>query len=432
MKLKAIVAALAATTLATTAMAAEQTTTTTTTTTMNAQVQQQNQAFSGLKSNPAFSQQMLNTQNVMNNQLKLLQDRQNGSLAADSVYVGGSAEMYANWRLPNGVANSQTSVQMPYTNLYVASTIGEWVTGYAQLQAQLLGQYDPTTGDTTGSSDVTMPNAYFVVGNLDKAPVYFFGGKSVVNFGQFNQVTNFTPTVTRALFMQYGGNVGAGFTMDGLNLTGTLMNGDGLAMMNAGASSAQQLNAFSLNANYNFDLGNGNSAYVGAGYTNATGFENNSGKMVGAADLNAGLNVAGLGLYGEFVMTTDGVSGTNTTTSATTTNGGANAFGIANPIYANLIADTVTAFDSGATVKAWSLQADYTFALAGKDMVPYVSYSQAAQNNENNVYLAEVGTRYNIVDSIWVGGSYTYAGAKNGGDKQPNSNNFMIDGTVYF
>lgn len=429
MKLKAIVAALAATTLATTAMAAEQTTTTTTTT-MNAQVQQQNQAFSGLKSNPVLSEQMLNMQNVMNNQLKLLQDRQSGSLAADSVYVGGSAEMYANWRLPNGGANSQTSVQMPYTNLYVASTIGDWVTGYAQLQAQL----------AEANSSVQMPTAYFVVGNLDKAPVYFFGGKSVVNFGQFNQVTNFTPTVTRALFMQYGGNVGAGFNMAGLNLTGTLMNSNGLAMMNAGSTSgsttgsndSQQINAFSLNANYDFDLGNGNSAYVGAGYTNATGFQNNDGKMVGAADLNAGLEVAGLGLYGEFVMTTEGVSGLNNTSGPVTTNGGQDAYGINNPIYANLVSTTAAGFSSGSTVKAWSLQADYTFAIAGKNMVPYVSYSQAAQNVDNNVYLAEVGTRYNIVDSIWVGGSYTYAGAKNSGVDQSKSNNFMIDGTVYF
>lgn len=422
MKLKGIVAALAATTLATTAMAAEQTTTTTTTTTMNAQVQQQNAAFSGLKSNPAFSQQMLNTQNVMNNQLKLLQDRQSGNLAADSVYVGGSAEMYADWRLPNSSANSQTSVEMPYTNLYVASTIGEWVTGYAQLQAQL----------AEANSSVQMPTAYFVVGNLDKAPVYFFGGKSVVNFGNFDQVTNFTPTVTRALFMQYGGNVGAGFQMGGLNLTGTVMNGDGLAMMNAGATSAQQLNAFSVNGTYNFDLGNGNNIYVGAAYTNATGFQDNNNKMVGAFDLNAGMNVAGLGLYGEFVMTMDGVSGTNTTTSATTTNGGADAFGIANPIYANLISTTANQFTSRSTVKAWSLQADYTLAVAGKDLVPYVSYSQAAQNTDNYVYMTEFGGRYNIVDSIWVGASYTFAGAKNSGDKQPNSNNFMLDGTVYF
>ena len=470
MKLKAIVAALAATTLASTAMAAEQTTTTTTAA-MNAQVQPDTDLSNHIKTNTDFSQQMLSMQNVMNNQLKLLQDRQSGKIETGNVYIGGMGQLFAQWTLPNtGYSadlnfaspfipsyhadildlGSTTTVQLPWANLMFVSPIGDWVTGFAQLQV-----------NNVISSEVVMPNAYFVVGDLNKVPVYFFGGKSVVNFGQFNQVTNYTPTLTRALFMQYGGNVGIGFDMAGLNLTASLMNGDGLAMMNAGASSAQQLNAFSLNGVYTFDLGNDNTAYVGVGYTNNTGFSGNgtqnitvtsggaditnvaNNAMVGAIDLNAGVNIAGLGLYGEFVMTTSGVNGLNASSAAATPtffegggNGGTGAYGIG----WNLLLPLMS-FNSGAAVKAWSLQADYTFDVLGKAMVPYLSYSQVVQNTENQIVQAEIGMRYNIVDSVWIGGSYTYLTADStitgplnstGKVNFPTTNVRRADATVYF
>ena len=70
--------------------------------------------------------------------------------------------------------------------------------------------------------------------------------------------------------------------------------------------------------------------------------------------------------------------------------------------------------------------------VAGKDMVPYVSYSQVAQNSDNNLYQFEVGTRYNVVDTIWIGGSYNYMSGKSAGSSVGKYNTLMLDATVYF
>lgn len=439
MKLKMIVAAVAATASASAFAAGS----------MNDQVQNGG-GIVNVRTDASYSQQMLNNQQVTGSVLDILNARKSGDLAPNAIYIGGKGEIYAKYQNTSGVTthpltsgvinraganannNSSSEIKMPYADLAFTSTIGDWVTGFADVQVT-----------NAASSNVTLPNAYFVVGNLAKSPFYAFGGKKVVEFGKFDSVTNFMPTLTRAYFMAYGGQVGAGFSMNGINATATLMNGKGESLMNSQASNAQQINNFALNASYDGKAGN-LGYYAGAGYVNATGFSENASvygvgannKMVGALDFNAGVMIQGLAVNGEFLVTTSGVKGTNST--ALGVNGavqgtstkdidsvGYTAFGInALPVLMN--------FNSGSTVKAWSLDSSYTMPVAGKDMVPYVSYSQVAQNSDNNLYQFEVGTRYNVVDTVWIGGSYNYMSGKSAGASVGKYNTLMLDATVYF
>lgn len=392
--------------------------TVTTTTTMSQQVQNTSNGFSGLKSNATYSESMLNNQSVVGHQLNLLQYRQNGQLSDNAIYISGMGEVAPMWQTPS-YGSSQTQVALPYFNLAFTSTVGDWVTGYVQLQA-----------NDAQTSAVTMPQAYFVVGNLTEMPVYFFGGKSVINFGNFYSPNNLTPTLTRIAFMQYGANIGAGLNYAGFNATASLANGDGTALMNMGATSAQQLNAFALNTSYTGEFGQNNSFYVGAGYTNATGFTNNSGKMVGAFDLNTGLTVAGLNLTAEYLITEQGVSGINTSSGSDANVNGHNAFAFN---YFPLLEQVATvASTGGSALMAFSVGADYTLAIQGKDLVPYVSYSQVIHNYYNQVYSLELGTRYNIVDSVWIGAAYNNSQANMDGGAKPTANIFSVDLTAYF
>ncbi|WHN64555.1 LbtU family siderophore porin [Cysteiniphilum sp. QT6929] len=426
MKLKMIVAAVAATASASAFAAGS----------MNDQVQNGG-GIVNVRTDASYSQQVLNNQQVTGSVLDILNARKSGDLAPNAIYIGGKGEIYAQYKNTSGSPttnprnNSSSEVKMPYADLAFTSTIGDWVTGFADVQVT-----------NAASSNVTLPNAYFIVGNLAKSPFYAFGGKKVVEFGKFDSVTNFMPTLTRAYFMAYGGQVGAGFSSNGLDVVATLMNGRGESMMNSQASSAQQLNNFALNASYNGKAGN-LGYYAGAGYVNATGFSEDAlganNKMVGALDFNAGVTVQGLAVNGEFLVTTSGVSSNNVTSVgfAGATTGGANsrmydstgytAFG-----FNALPLDMLVNFDSGSTVKAWSLDSSYTMPVAGKDMVPYVSYSQVAQNSDNNLYQFEVGTRYNVVDTVWIGGSYNYMSGKSAGTSVGKFNTVMLDATVYF
>ncbi|GGG03870.1 LbtU family siderophore porin [Cysteiniphilum litorale] len=434
MKLKMIVAAVAATASASAFAAGS----------MNDQVQNGG-GIVNVRTDASYSQQVLNNQQVTGSVLDILNARKSGDLAPNAIYIGGKGEIYGVYGNVSGNTplsyvpgtltagynygnNSATNVKMPCADLAFTSTIGDWVTGFADVQVT-----------NVGSSNVTLPNAYFILGNLSKSPFYFVGGKKVVDFGKFDSVTNFMPTLTRAYFMAYGGQVAAGFAQNGINAAVTLMNGLGESMLNSQATSANQVNDFALSASYNGAAG-AMSYYAGAGYINATGFTNKDSKMVGALDLNAGVKVQGLAVNGEFLVTTSGVHGMNSTSvvyNASTTN-------LPN-IPANKVADStgysafgfnalpaLIGFDSGSTVKAWSLDSSYTMPVAGKDMVPYVSYSQVAQNSDNNLYQFEVGTRYNVVDTVWIGGSYNYMSGKSYGEKIGRFNTVMLDATVYF
>jgi len=434
MKLKMIVAAVAATASASAFAAGS----------MNDQVQDSGNGIVNVRTDSSYSQQMLNNQQVTGSVLDILNARKSGDLAPNAIYIGGKGEIYAQYKNTSGVDatnnglyppvtsgnnNSASEVKMPYADLAFTSTIGDWVTGFADIQVS-----------NAAESNVTLPSAYFVVGNLQKSHFYAFGGKKVVEFGRFDSVTNFMPTLTRAYFMAYGGQVGFGYADHGLDVVGTLMNGKGEALMNSQASSAQQINNFALNVNYSGTAGQ-LAYYAGAGYINATGFSHDAAKsqMVGAVSFNAGVKVQGLAVNGEFLTTTSGVKGLNDTAlggvakSLDQSSGGANnrytvgvtAFGI------NAL-PTLINFTSGSTVKAWSLDSSYTMPVAGKDMVPYVSYSQVAQNSDNNLYQLEVGTRYNIIDTVWLGGSYNYMSGKTKGEGMGSYNTLMLDATVYF
>ena len=431
MKLKMIVAAVAATASASAFAAGS----------MNDQVQNSGNGIVNVRTDAGYSQQMLNNQQVTGSVLDILNARKSGDLAPNAIYIGGKGEIYAQYQNTSGVDavnsvgvkyttatlnnNSSSAVKMPYADLAFTSTIGDWVTGFADIQVT-----------DASSSNVTLPSAYFVVGNLQKSPFYAFGGKKVVEFGSFDSVTNFMPTLTRAYFMAYGGQVGVGYADHGLDVVGTLMNGKGGALMNSKASSAQQINNFALNVNYSGTAGQ-LAYYAGAGYINATGFTNDASKnkMVGALSFNGGVKVQGLAVNGEFLTTTSDVKGLNDTALGL---GGQNP---ANPDHVDSAGFTsfginalpvLIDFTSGSAVMAWSLDSSYTLPVAGKDMVPYVSYSQIAQNSDNNLYQLEVGTRYNIIDAVWLGGSYNYMSGKTSGEGMGSYNTLMLDATVYF
>jgi len=445
MKLKMIVAAVAATASASAFAAGS----------MNDQVQGGGNIVS-VRTDTDYSQQMLSNQSFTGSVLNILNARKSGDLASNAIYIGGKGELYAEYQSTSSVAaglgeggtlvrrsgatlnnNSSTEVNLPYADLAFTSTIGDWVTGFADLQVS-----------NAADSSVKLPAAYFVVGNLSQSPFYGFGGKKVVEFGKFSSPNNFMPTLTRAYFMAYGGQVGTGFAMNGLDVVATFMNGKGMAMMNSQASNAQQLNDFAVNASYTGKAGN-LGYYAGAGYINATGFSgnknstviSNDNKMVGALDFNAGVTVQGLAVNGEFLVTTSGVHGMNETSvygNAVKNGNVAYTSGASHPDSAGFTAFGFNAlpvlvdFNAGSTVKAWSLDSSYTMPVAGKDMVPYVSYSQVAQNSDNNLYQFEVGTRYNVIDSVWLGGSYNFMSGKSQGTKVGNFNTLMVDATVYF
>lgn len=413
---------------------------------MHQQVQeyQQNGSLS-FATDSELSYQMLNNQEVTGSALKILHARQSGEITPNVINIGGKGEMYAVYRkvdskpstlttavYPSADGSSTTAIKFPFFDLSFTGAVGDWTSAYIDLRAS-----------DVSSSDIKLPHVYFVIGNLDKAPVYGFAGKKVVEFGDFSSANNFMPTLTRAYFMAYGAQAGVGYADHGVNAVFTVMNGNGKYLLNSKASSANQLNNFALSATYNNDL-HDVAYHAGAGYINATGFsrktdvDDNGSAMVGAFDINAGMEVHGLAVNGEMLMTIQGVHGMNSSSvyqnkygnGSAPSNQGNDTAGY--KAFAFNALPALVDFNSGSTVKAWSLDSSYTMPFAGKDMVPYLSYSHVVQNADNNLYQIEVGSRYNVVDAVWVGGSYNYTSGKSSGTNVGKFNTVMLNASVYF
>jgi len=226
-----------------------------------------------------YTQKMLNNQDSgVNRELTILHSRESGQLSSNSIYLGGKGELQAQFRRMNSVsqgnnatgvgagsqrdADNSTAIELPYANVIFTSTIGDWVTGYANMAV-----LNPVT------NDVVMPDAYFVVGNLDKAPVYAWGGVKTVDFGDFSMDNTYIPGITRAAFLASGGQFGVGFHNHGVTATVTMMNGNADGSLNATNPGDQsQLNNFAANVRFEQTLNGKFTYHVGTGYINGTGF----------------------------------------------------------------------------------------------------------------------------------------------------------------
>ncbi|WP_395167258.1 hypothetical protein [Francisella salimarina] len=349
--------------------------------------------YQGIKNNVILSQAMLNTQQETGDPEFIILSRQNGLLKDDYLYVGGMASFIPTWGRDTQNGVSSRSINNYSLEYYVASTLGDWTSVFASLNTYTMdGKWSATPG-----------GVYFILGNLNKLPVYSYAALSTVNFGNFDESTNIIPTLTRLYFMQSGGNVNLSYNKDGLQTNFVFLassKDDFLKVANAYEGNSKL--SFSVNMKYTQDLQSvGDYWYVGAAYSNVSGFTNDYNDNVGVVDFNVGMNISKLELVNEFVFTDKGV------TSMTDVSGGFNLReSFASSIFPDLKSNDF--LTSGGNVFGWSSQLDYTANVMNKDFVPFVSYSQIQQASDNYAASLATGFRYNVFADGWLGFSYTY------------------------
>ncbi|MED7788739.1 hypothetical protein [Francisella sp. 19X1-34] len=350
--------------------------------------------FDGIGNNVIFSQALLNTQQETADGLFILESRQNGLLKDDYLYLGGMGSFTPVWGIDSQSSLSSNSVNNYALEYYVLSTLGEWTSVYASLN----------TYTTNGQWNVTPGNIFFILGNLEKFPIYSYAALSTVNFGNFNETTNFLPTLTRLYFMQSGGNVNVSYNQYGLQANfvflGSSRNNNLLQVANAYNGNTNL--GYSVNLKYTKDLNKvGDYWYAGAAYSNVSGFTNQNNDNVGVVDFNFGMNINKFEFINEFVFTDKGVSKTTDLSAG---------FNLRESFSASIFPGLQSKdfLTSGGRVYSWSSQLDYTFDLYNKDLVPYVSYSQIQQASDNYAAMVNTGFRYNAFSDAWAGFSYSY------------------------
>jgi len=390
--------------------------------------------------NSNLSSQMMSNYTGTNTEMNLLQARQNGSVANQSLTVGGLVQAdayYAHTNTSGSFANANAGnvsysdnphdnpgnrsiSHLALSNVKLATTVAmnNWATGYVQMGQSNIGE----TANPVLSSDslaFTVQSAYLVLGNLAQNPVYGFVGKKAVDFGSFATVNPYSSPLTRTYFMANGNTAGIGYNQYGFNGTVSVMNGGGnYASLNANTNTytanANGINNYALNAAYN-QLTNGVNWTVGAGYLSGSRVPQATGSPLatnGAWDVNGKVSVNNFDVLAEFDTTTKAAAG-------------GYVLGNNSPV---------------AKVQAWDLGADYNFAVMGYKSVAALDYSTIQQGHSYvgvpaYQWVASYRVQPFSAANVWTGVEWDNTrgivnGAANG--SRVRNNTLLLDVTAMF
>ena len=278
------------------------------------------------------------TTNINRKQRLLLERRQDGTLAPDSVSIHGAVTAIANYQTSNRAdkfgylmrhptANNQVGEEVSEATIHSAqlgftASLGDWVTGHAEMLFDPEQSFGAGTNTDLERNQVQMRRAYALLGNLDRLPFYASLGKMDVPFGLTDTVNPFTASTVWHAFGALANGVTVGYAGDALNLS--VMGVQGGAQYRAanapveGTAVPSRLNNLAADTHYRLDLGSDDSLLLGGSYLHGSAYcqdfpvvhfmpcrDNNP-----AFDLYSRLDSGALTLIGEFAQTLDVWPGT--------------------------------------------------------------------------------------------------------------------------
>ncbi|MGJ3494716.1 hypothetical protein PsalN5692_00754 [Piscirickettsia salmonis] len=296
----------------------------------------------------------------MGNQLPLLSI---GGLLETDIGYGRNTDLDANYFKKNQ-SHSHSDAEVTAARLHIMANINDWTTGFF---------YYDMLANNLRTGKITF-------GNLNETPFYASIGKSYSYFGNWSGPNIITTDVDTSLFESRSNNAMLGYTQGGFNAQ------VGLTSPASTVNTPNHNNhaGFLTQAHYTVDLGNNNSAYLGAGYmsdlhgtevsTLSQAQAADGHTRIPAADLHAGFNVGPFSLNAEYATTLVKVNRfTDTTTASVLTNG---------------------------KVSALEIDASYTFTI--KNYASYVAFGYSQSRNANNLvsYSGDKSAVQNLTSTI--------------------------------
>lgn len=334
----------------------------------------------------------------------------------------------------NSTARNRTAITLTNVKINAVAHFNQWANGVLQVGDSYVGQSlnnVHTATLTFNNSNLTIQQAYLLVGNLSKSPFYGFVGKKYIDFGQFQNVNPFTQPLTREFFQANGNTAGVGMVAANFDVAVSVMNGgehndviystNGVVAQNLYTRNKSMINNFAVNVGYGMKSDNGVNWHVGVGFLNgggvgiakadSNGLQNNQ-----VVDFNARMSVNNMDFYAEYL----------TALSRAATYDG-----------------STTAFKNGGRSQGWQLAGDYKFPLMGRNSVFGLSYSAVKAVNYGNGSYNQIAAslRQEAMKNIWVGVEYAYQdgvpfATVNGGDTvnhtSATNNTVTLDLTAYF
>lgn len=277
------------------------------------------EVFNFVQIDSYYSRRMLDFQNRQTDkQLLVLND------LAESGYP--SLVLGAQLRASFLAAGTNRANKFSYLGRFPADFVGTSATDARLLQANMgaTGHFGPMAhgfGELLFSDVFTFPTfdqgsfqvrqAYVVVGDPARSPLYAFIGKKNVSFGDMRTLSPFSQSVVWHYFGALAEGVGGGLDADNLHFTITGLNG-GRGIRVADSSSRGQINNFAANGSFCLCTGPRRQLEFGGGYLHGTIYDAERPEHIepdlfgirnGAWDVNTNLRLGNWQFSGEFVST---------------------------------------------------------------------------------------------------------------------------------
>jgi hypothetical protein len=315
-------------------------------------------------------------QSGMNSMLTVGGYIQNDWISQNTSATGFNAVPMSNGASFETTGTSANKLFFSDADLALTAAINPWLTSYIEMGAK-------NVGNSSSQSNVSMQDAYLVVGDLSKSLVYGVIGQKEIDFGSFASVNMYNSPLNRDFFEALGNTATIGLSHNGLNGTISLMNGGSTGADNKYTTNQNFASNYAANIGYGANAGELN-WNIGTGYINGSRFLTSSGQTDGAWDVNAKLSLAGWDLLAEYVATAQKSNGATAYSPALSS--------------------------SSQYVDAWDLGTAYRFMLAGLNSALSIDYSQAslASGADNLLGQLVAGYRIEPIDNVWCGLEYSY------------------------
>jgi hypothetical protein len=254
--------------------------------------EQKNKA--SLLTNHSFSGEILDpTTAITGKQEFILKQKLSGSIATNSVYLGGAITAIANYQISNTDSkfgylmrhptstNQRTSVvseaAIHSSQLYTLANLNSWMTGYMELLYDPEQSFGSGTNTALARNQIQLRQGYILFGDLNASPFYASLGKMASPFGLTDTVNPFTASTVWHAFGQlaYGGKVG--FLKDGLSVRGmAIQSGPQFRGANvpveSGSTATSSLNNYAFDLSYTLSTSTDSQLMLGSSYTKGTAY----------------------------------------------------------------------------------------------------------------------------------------------------------------
>jgi len=249
--------------------------------------------------NHKYAYEMLDPKtNINSKQLYLLEQKRDGVLDKNTVYIGGAVTAIADYwdsntddkfgyLMRHPTANNQIGDKVSEAVIHSAQTnftanIGDWVTAYGEFL------YDPQQSFGTGTvtdlnrNQIQLRQGYVLFGNLEKTPFYGAIGKMSTPFGLTDTVNPFSASTNWHAFGGLANGILLGYNKNGLHIRAEAVEGG--AQFRAanvpveGTNVPSKLNNYVVDANYTMNFGNmglggnANDIMVGGSYERGSAY----------------------------------------------------------------------------------------------------------------------------------------------------------------